>query len=752
MKFLFVAKQQKNTAAFLDTLQALVQRGHEVTVAVQERDEERDRRLEQQIDSVRFKVVPCPSARIDEWSAVAPVVRRLRDCVHILQPAFADSPALQLRILDRLRQELALESTADALFTALSVIPAAQMNRIESMLRLAERSIPTSDLFDEFLRSEEPDVVLISPLVHFGSAQADVAASARRLGIPAWMLLFSWDNLSTKGCMHVAPDLMFAWNERQRREAVELHRFPAARVVVTGAARFDDFFRLRPRMTREQFHEPLGLDPATPTLLYLCSSRLIAPRELAFIVRWLMALRSSGSDRLRTCNVVVRPHPDVPLLADEVRFERHRWADASEIHAQIAKPFDDPCAVVLRTSYKDSLGLYESLVHSTAVVGLNTTAELEAGIAGRPVFTILPDAAAEDGPRPTVHFHYLTRERGGFVSAASSLHEHVAQLATALAGDVDSAPIRSFIESFLRPHGIDRPVAPLLADVLVQRAEAAETAEAVAPSVPVASFDPRGLSLDESVIIPLAYNAARIVVRATPETLRFAVDGSIRLDQAAVKWLERWVKIGDVVYDIDAGFGAYVLIAARQRGASVVAFEPGYLAYAALCENVALNACQGSVIPVPLAVASRDSVATIKYGRETPGGQRHSVQKTRWRPKPADSVQPHVHSVCAVRLDTAVEQYGLPPATHLRVSAFASAIDVLAGAERTLAHPGFRSLWLHVAPQDEETLVSRLRASGLQVAVRRTRRRSVQIVFTREGAEAAAEGATAGRPGASARS
>jgi hypothetical protein len=45
------------------------------------------------------------------------------------------------------------------------------------------------------------------------------------------MLLFSWDNLSTKGTLHVAPDLMFVWNERQRREAAELHDYPPERVA-----------------------------------------------------------------------------------------------------------------------------------------------------------------------------------------------------------------------------------------------------------------------------------------------------------------------------------------------------------------------------------------------------------------------------------------------------------------------------------------------------------------------------------------
>jgi hypothetical protein len=129
-------------------------------------------------------------------------------------------------------------------------------------------------LLDEFLGSQRPDVLLISPLVHFGSAQADVAASGRRLGVPVWMLLYSWDNLSTKGCMHVEPDLMFVWNERQRIEAEQLHGFPSSCVVVVGAPRFELGSALVSgidpapiRSLIERFLRPHGIDrPVSPIL------------------------------------------------------------------------------------------------------------------------------------------------------------------------------------------------------------------------------------------------------------------------------------------------------------------------------------------------------------------------------------------------------------------------------------------------------------------------------------------------------
>src|SRR5947207_455751 len=138
-------------------------------------------------------------------------------------------------------------------------------------------------LFDAFLRTHQPDVLLVSPLIPLGPAQADVVASARHLGIPSWMLLYSWDNLSTKGALHVWPELMFVWNEQQRREAELLHDFPRDRIVVVGAPRFDEFFTLQPAMSREAFPAPLGLDASAPTLLYVCSSRFVSESELTSV-------------------------------------------------------------------------------------------------------------------------------------------------------------------------------------------------------------------------------------------------------------------------------------------------------------------------------------------------------------------------------------------------------------------------------------------------------------------------------------
>ena len=88
--------------------------------------------------------------------------------------------------------------------------------------------------------------MLLTPLIDLGSSQIDYLRAARALGIPTALCVWSWDHLSSKALIRECPDRVFVWNETQKREAVELHRVPAERVVVTGAQCFDHWFDRTP--------------------------------------------------------------------------------------------------------------------------------------------------------------------------------------------------------------------------------------------------------------------------------------------------------------------------------------------------------------------------------------------------------------------------------------------------------------------------------------------------------------------------
>ena len=751
MRFLLVVKQRRNAEALLATLRCLVDRGHSVALAIQDRDDKRDERFTVSTAEAGVTLVRCPDVRIDDWAGEASLLRRLRDCVHYLRPPLRGAEKLRGRMIDRLRQDLQFDADTTAVARGLLAFPADQARRLETILMLAERSLPGDPLFDEFIAAQKPDVVMLSPLVHFGPTQSDLVASARRLGLPVWMLLHSWDNLSTKGALHRWPDRMFVWNEHQRREAETLHGFPTERVIVVGAPRFDAFFALETLMTRAEFHEPLGLDPSKPTLLYVCSSRFVSESELPFVRRWVAALRTSRAEVVRTCNIVVRPHPDIPLLPSDVPMPRHRWTAARELSARLARPFDDSRAVVLMTPNATPHGLFESITHSNAVVGLNTTAELEAGIVGRPVFTVMADARDADGQSATVHFHYLTKGAGGFVSSADTFDEHVRQVEAALCDPVDAGPIRAFVESFLRPLGFDKPVAPLFADALEQAAKGPDfslKAEATAgtwlPASPGAEArsakEPAGKELDgagpsrgatDRPVLRLAGDVEPpVFVYAAGSAARLAESGTLPVDRTTVEWIDRDIALGEVLYDVGAGIGEYAIIAAKRRGAIVLAFEPAYGAYGNLCDNVLLNGCEASVVPIPLALAGRDGLAEIKYVLGQPGEPVYMVRDDiDWKVKHRGRNRPYLQPACLVRLDSLVERQRLPAPHHVRLAAGVSVRAVMEGALLTLQTPTLKTICLCVGAAHEEATAADLATLGWTRPTRSASGDDVQLIF-----------------------
>jgi hypothetical protein len=131
----------------------------------------------------------------------------------------------------------------------------------------------------------------------------------------------------------------------------------------------------------------------------------------------------------------------------------------------VSRPYGDDRAIVMNSPMQNAdVVLYDTVYHSAAIVGLNTSAEIEAAIVGRPVFTIVDDNAR--GQQGTLHFHYLLRHRGGPVELANDFEQHLTQLGDALAGRYDRAPVDAFVQWFVRPHGLSTPVAPRVADAI----------------------------------------------------------------------------------------------------------------------------------------------------------------------------------------------------------------------------------------------------------------------------------------------
>lgn len=449
MKLLFFMAHPGHLRNFESTLRELDRRGHQVHV-VFDRDKG-NLALGQLAQTIEATFVRAPAPEPEErWTLIAWQLRAILDYLRYLGPPFEHAP--------RLRERAAHQVPA-ALVRSLG----ARGSRpgLRRLLSALERSVPPRRSVLRLLERERPDLVVVTPLLELGSPQLDYVRAAKSRRIPTCFCVASWDNLTNKGLLHELPDLVTVWNEAQRREAVELHGVPTDRVVSTGAEAYDHWFGWQPTRSREELCVLTGLPVDRPLVLYAGTSPFLAPGESSFVLRWARRVRESSA-----AVILVRPHPLGAFGTDEVA-ELERVGDVAVWPPRGEDPVDPDS----RAAY------FDSLYHADAVVGLNTSAMIEAAIVGRPVLTVLAPEYA-DGQARTLHFRHLLAENGGPAAAAPSLDEHVAQLARALAGGLQSDS-HAFVERFVRPFGLDQPAAPRLVDELELGAE--RQAEALRP-------------------------------------------------------------------------------------------------------------------------------------------------------------------------------------------------------------------------------------------------------------------------------
>lgn len=445
IRFVFFMPHGGALRNFWSVVAMLSERGHSVHVAVdrQKSGMVGTRRLVEQAQELAgVSVGQAPGRARPRLAKIGGRLRLTGDVLRYLDDDFREAPALRAR---------AEQQAGPMLRRMLRRRIVRRRTLRRAAVRFAdaiERRLPADRAITAFLDEHGADVVLVTPLVEFASGQAPYVRAARRTGRPCALLVHSWDNLTNKGLIHEAPDLVTVWNEAQRDEAVVLHGVRAENVAVTGAPGYDHWFERRPSRDRAEFCERAGLNPARPYVLWACSSSFVASDEPRQALDWIRRVRAHDGGTLSGLGVLIRPHPQ----------NMKPWAgvDAQALEGVVLWPGSgtDPVDEESRADY------FDSIYHAVAVTGINTSALVEAAIVGRPVHTIAGAATAEG----TLHFRLLMRLNTGFLRHADDLSQQVAQLAESLSAE----PTRDdrFLRTFMRPHGLEAPATPRVVSAL----------------------------------------------------------------------------------------------------------------------------------------------------------------------------------------------------------------------------------------------------------------------------------------------
>jgi hypothetical protein len=497
MKVLFVM-EHPGVGSLVPSLRLLHERGHRLHLAYEKTKSVESlqelRTLADECPGVTFSELPSPSS--SGWAALAASLRRGIDYLRYLEPRYRDATKLRARAARKAPASMRRLASLARLGGPVGV---AGMGRA---LQALERCLAPPRELERFLSEQQPDVLLLGHLLPIGSTHADYLRAARRIGMRTVFPVRGWDNLTNKGLLRDAPHSVLVWNDLQAREAEELHRIPPENIRLTGAPLCDPWFDWTVSRSREEFCREVGLRADRPIVLYACSSGFVARHEVDFVRGWIERLRVRG-EPFAEAGFLVRPHP----------LNAAQWADAD---------FDGPQVRVWprfgEAPHDESSrrNFYDSIYHAAAVVGINTTAQIESAIVGRPVHTLLAPEF-RDTQQGTLHFHYLKADEFGLLFVGRTFDEHAQQLEESVRGREDDGRNERFLRRFVRPRGLDRNAAELVVEAIE---------ELGSRPAPAPDHGPAAAPLVRAALRPLAASAgrrsvrrrARKDVRATPSS------------------------------------------------------------------------------------------------------------------------------------------------------------------------------------------------------------------------------------------
>lgn len=443
----------KNFAA---GIQELTARGHQVEVVFSEPPvgkpgENLTEDIKDLLPSVTVSAKPAPkSLRVNLTMAVATAL----DVLRYDGAVYDSAPKLRTRARGKGTQRPLVNTLIGAGRLLRRLIGG---RRAEKLLRALLDAVPASRQVVGWLKESECDLLIVSPLTSIGTDQAAWVLAARAAKIRVLYSMYSWDNLTNKGLLRPHPDAAIVWNETHRTEAMVMHGMPAEAVHCTGAPGFDIWFDCKPTQEAHAFRERVGLNPGQPYILYTCSSIFIGKeREVPFVQRWLAALRSSADPAIANLGVLLRPHPQFAWEWSATDFSA--FGNVVVYPKAGAVPFLGDA----RSDY------FDSIHHSSAVIGINTSAMVEAAIIDRPVITIA-DPGHSDTQDGTLHFRHL--KQYGFLIEAGSIAQSLDYLSDIVGGKAELVEQsrqgnQRFVADYIRPGGVQQPAAPIWAEIV----------------------------------------------------------------------------------------------------------------------------------------------------------------------------------------------------------------------------------------------------------------------------------------------
>jgi hypothetical protein len=305
--------------------------------------------------------------------------------------------------------------------------------RTEAALAQLNLALFPDRQYASVLHKYRPDLVCLTRVFGWG-ADLPVLKAALQERIPTMLLVSSWDNLTSKGVFPARVDRLVVWNSTLADEAIRLHGYDPAHVLVAGVPQFDIYADKTQLPDREAFFRRVGGDPSKRLVTFALSNETWCPDEFDVAEMVWKAMREGALGQ--PCQLLCRVHPLAFRFGQEFP---ERLRGLPDLLVDI--PGRPGVHLDRDTPLDDMKHLAATMWHSDVVINTSSTISIDAAALDTPVvcacwdgYRTLPDDKSVRRYHKYTHFKKLLSLGG--VRVAHSLDEMVGHLRSYLADPV----------------------------------------------------------------------------------------------------------------------------------------------------------------------------------------------------------------------------------------------------------------------------------------------------------------------------
>lgn len=221
----------------------------------------------------------------------------------------------------------------------------------------------------------KPDLVLSTHLIK--RDEYDYLMLAKSKNIPNLGMVKSFDNITGKGYFACKPDSVIVWNEVMEKELIDLYGYNKNNIIISGVPQFD-IYKEKPKITRSEFFENIGLDSNKKTILYATNSEIFGVDD-CFNIKLIQSNLSDWDAQL-----IVRIHFDDNL-------ERYLEKDFENVYFQVPG-IEEGNSSQERVAHRNFImQLRDTLYFSDVTINTASTMTLDAIACAKPVINIYFD-------------------------------------------------------------------------------------------------------------------------------------------------------------------------------------------------------------------------------------------------------------------------------------------------------------------------------------------------------------------------